>query len=334
MKHKHVFVHFIITLMLAIPMMAQAVPPPGIPPTNDNSLNARVAQLEATVASLLDALAAEEAARIAADDAEASARITGDNNLQAQIDTIDSTALEARLSSVEDTLTCASYDSTNMDFVLEGCNVHVRNGAGITDSINGLGNLIVGYDAERTASPSDKTGSHNMVIGDRHNYTSYGGLVAGLNNAITGTWASVSGGGVNEASGHLSSVTGGQTNTASGQQSSISGGIRNTASGGASSISGGNNNTASGTWASVTGGLSNEADGDWSSISGGSGNRVFFFARFSSISGGLNNTASGNLSSISGGRGNSAGGAYSSILGGNGHSTSTDDETIPAIPTP
>jgi len=61
----------------------------------------------------------------------------------------------------------------------------VRNGAGSTNSINGLGNLIVSYDTARP-SESDKTGSHNMVIGEEHNYNRFGGLVAGLRNAITG----------------------------------------------------------------------------------------------------------------------------------------------------
>jgi hypothetical protein len=29
--------------------------------------------------------------------------------------------------------------------IFEGCNVHVRSGAGATETVNGLGNLIVGY---------------------------------------------------------------------------------------------------------------------------------------------------------------------------------------------
>jgi hypothetical protein len=47
-----------------------------------------------------------------------------------------------------------------------------------------------------------RTGSHNLVIGDQHSFTSYGGLVAGNHNAITapsasitaGLWASVAAG--------------------------------------------------------------------------------------------------------------------------------------------
>ncbi len=31
-----------------------------------------------------------------------------------------------------------------VDLVSEGCNVHIRNGDGATDSTNGVGNLVVG----------------------------------------------------------------------------------------------------------------------------------------------------------------------------------------------
>ena len=51
-----------------------------------------------------------------------------------------------------------------------------------------------------------------------------------------------------------------------------------------------------------------------------------------SSSGGVYNTASGLLSSISGGQNNTATHNYSSILGGNGQASSTQDQTIPALP--
>ena len=54
-----------------------------------------------------------------------------------------------------------------------------------------------------------RTGSNNLVVGDEHEFTSYGGLVAGLANTITGTNASVPGGAFNTASGHASSISGG-----------------------------------------------------------------------------------------------------------------------------
>ena len=39
-----------------------------------------------------------------------------------------------------------------------------------------------------------RTGSHNLVLGDENNYSSYGGQVAGSDNTISNGYASVSGG--------------------------------------------------------------------------------------------------------------------------------------------
>jgi len=65
------------------------------------------------------------------------------------------------------------------DITFSGVNVHVVNGTGTTDgTVNGLGNLIVGYNETR-GSGDDRSGSHNIVVGSEHNYSSYGGLVAG-----------------------------------------------------------------------------------------------------------------------------------------------------------
>jgi hypothetical protein len=171
--------------------------------------------------------------------------------------------------------------------IFEGVNVHVRSGSGNTwDDLSpiGLGNLVIGYN-ENEYSTTPRTGSHNLVVGSEHGYTSYGGFVAGYRNDITGAASSVSGGTANTASSDSSSVSGGVTNTASGSMSSVSGGYGNTAEGLRSSVSGGRANTASYDFSSVSGGYGNTASGVASSVSGGSGN-----------------TASGNYSSVSGSR--------------------------------
>ena len=101
--------------------------------------------------------------------------------------------------------------------IFEDANVIVTDGTGstVTNPPTGLGNLIVGYDEN---SGSDiKTGSHNLVVGQPHTYSSYGGLVAGYNNNVTGASAAVSAGSYNTASGLYSSVSGGLNRTASGQ---------------------------------------------------------------------------------------------------------------------
>ena len=191
--------------------------------------------------------------------------------------------------------------------VFNACNVHVRSGSGSTSgTINGLGNLIVGYDE---ASTDDKTGSHNLIVGPYHSYTSYGGFIAGYNNAANGSYSSVSGGYYNTASGYYSSVSGGYFNTASGYYSSVSGGYYNTASNYYSSVSGGYNNTASGYASSVSGGHSNEASYGSSSVSGGYGNEASSYT--SSVSGGYDNEASGSYSSVLGGQSNTASADYS-----------------------
>ncbi|MDG2149328.1 MAG: hypothetical protein P8N09_07375 [Planctomycetota bacterium] len=127
---------------------------------------------------------------------------------------------------------------------IDGANLQVVNGQGTSDTTNGLGNLIVGYNELGNPNGDDRTGSHNLVTGQANSFTSHGGLVAGRGNSVSGPW---------------SSVSGGRESTASDPHSSVSGGAGNTASGNFSSISGGDNNTAGGTWSSVSGGRSRSA---------------------------------------------------------------------------
>ncbi len=194
---------------------------------------------------------------------------------------------------------------------IDGANLYVRNGSGSTSStVNGLGNVIIGYDEARS-SGSDKTGSHNLVVGRNHNYTSSEGIVAGYNNTIS-------------ASGAV--VTGGLYNTASAMHSSVCGGSNSTASGWASSITGGQYNTASGLYASVSGGEYNEASGDFSFVGGGgstdaaSGNKAF--ANYSAVLGGFQNQA-GDVPS-----GNHSFGAHSTVSGGSYNIARGNDSTV------
>jgi len=203
-------------------------------------------------------------------------------------------------------------------WIIEGANVHVRSGAGGTgDGCNprlpctptGLGNLIVGYnESARPAEPlEDRTGSHNLVVGDWHSYSSFAGFVVGIGNQVLARHASVCGGNENVASGTGTSVSGGRGNEAIGNFSSVSGGVFNTAVGFESSVSGGRANEAIGQRSSVSGGQSNRASGSHSSVSGGANNEAS--GGWASVSGGRNNaagpllvpTGSGNFTSVSGG---------------------------------
>jgi len=223
---------------------------------------------------------------------------------------------------------------------ISGINVQIVNGLGATNGhpansnsvdeletvVNGVGNLIVGYNELRSNGNDNRTGSHNVVTGHRQNFTSYGGVVVGRSNNLEGAYASIAAGASNTASGLSSAVTGGRDNVASGTYATISGGSDHLASGLASSVSGGSTNTASGTRASISGGLGNLADFDYSSVSGGELGQSSGHA--SSVSGGLENVASGAHASISGGDSTLASGVASSVSGGRFGEASGDWSTI------
>ena len=217
--------------------------------------------------------------------------------LQAQVD-----ALQDRVDDLESLL--ANVTRSDDDLYFDGMNVHIRNDGGATATANALGNLIVGYNED--TSNNDRTGSHNLVVGVDHEYTSYGGLLGGSRNTVSGPWASASGGYANTADGDYSSVTGGQYNTANGNYSSVTGGAINTAGNTDSSVSGGQYNRASGSASSVSGGYRNTASGFYSSTNGGEENAAT--GHYSSVSGGKENIASGSHSFVGGGGSASAGG--------------------------
>lgn len=188
----------------------------------------RVKTLEDKVAALQAGLAAETAARIAADlqlqaniNAEAAARAAADATLQGNIDA-EAAARIAADNTLQSQITPMSavlqpFSKVGNDLIITGVNLHIRNGSGGTSNLNALGNLIVGYN--EGAFPAGQIGSHNIVVGLNHTFTSFGGLVAGLANRISAPHASVTGGFGNEAAGQFSSVSGGNAIT----QSSLAG---------------------------------------------------------------------------------------------------------------
>jgi hypothetical protein len=242
--------------------------------------------------------------------------------------------LAQRVAALEDLL--QHFSRKGNDVFITRANLHLVNGLGETDCVNdqsgeeipdcpnGVGNLIVGYNEPRSEGTENiRTGSHNVVVGQRHNFSRFGGLVVGDLNTISGDFSSVSGGIVNTASGQAASISGGAVNTASGPWAAVSGGTSNTASGSWTAVSGGAGNTASGDAAAVCGGASNMASGIVASISGGQNNTAS--GRAATVSGGgihpisgegLGNTASGAAAAVCGGQGNEASGDLSSISGG------------------
>lgn len=233
-----------------------------------------------------------------------------------------------------------------------GVNMQLENGAGSTTAINGEGNLVIGYD--QTPGPGGQTGSHNLVLGSRQAYTSYGSIIGGsdnydaapdstvlgYDNAVTGSYGSIIGGRLETASGSMSSVQGGYDNRADGTYASVAGGCDNLAGSGSVGsipsacsaarsfveVAGGEANQASGNNATVAGGGSNSASGELSSITGGGQNSASGLG--SSVSGGNINSASGEDSSVTGGDQNLASGLESSVTGGVSNSASFDETSV------
>ena len=295
---------------------------------NDGRINANSDEL----AALMDAVTALQATVAALQETVA--------NLQSDLAAVQANSVLE----LDGKLVYAVDDYGHPTARFTGVNVQVVNGVDQT-TLNGLGNLIVGYNEEYVRSSyfcsdgaydnqsdcetygaywagSFKSGSHNLVVGSGHSYSQHGGVVFGYRNVINGPYATITGGRYNTASGSSSSVSGGYSNEASGNYSSVSGGTGNKAIGVYSSVSGGIGNAASGWYSNVSGGNGNKASGDYSSVSGGNGNKAI--GVYSSVSGGSSNTAAGSRSIVSGGAGNTASGWYSSVSGGYNRSASGD----------
>ncbi len=203
------------------------------------------------------------------------------------------------------------YDSA----IFSSVNLHVLNGDGNLAPVNGVGNVIIGYNSSTTtfnnfcSDPSynnqvncesngaiwgsnQRLGSHNLIMGGGNSYTSKGSIVTGVANISSRKYASVIGGHFSVASGSYSFVVG-ENNIATGYGASVTGGKFNTASSQHSSVSGGENNSATNSYSSVSGGFENTASGGYSSVSGGD-----------------NNSAGGNYSSVSGGSSRGANGQF------------------------
>jgi hypothetical protein len=109
---------------------------------------------------------------------------------------------------------------------VSGANVQIESGAGSEEApVNGEGNLFIGYDYPY---PGEQTGSNNLAVGSELRYTSYGSIVGGSHNGVTGAYSSVVGGAANLASGNYASVSGGFFSVARGILASVSGGSETT----------------------------------------------------------------------------------------------------------
>jgi len=168
----------------------------------------------------------------------------------------------AEAETLEKVMPYIKYEEKGIDekptIQFSGANVQVISGAepaqgNAEEVLNGLGNLIVGYDQE----PHAQTGSNNLVMGTiAQSYTSFGAVLGGEDNSALA----------------LDTAVFGDYNTASGKNSAVSGGAENVTAAGESSISGGNKNRTSSYFASVSGGEGNTAEAEDSAILGGERN--------------------------------------------------------------
>ncbi|MDP2308302.1 MAG: hypothetical protein Q8P18_19945 [Pseudomonadota bacterium] len=175
--------------------------------TLDTALTAAVADILATESDIsgLDARMASAESDIdttSASLATLSTSVTSVTSAATSLDTrlgaaeLDIAALESAPGAeldptLEALLTYLAVDDASDTITFSGANLFVNNGAGATATNNGFGNLVVGY-AE--SSGDTRTGSHNLVVGPLHSWSSYGGLLAGYDNVVAAPYATVSGG--------------------------------------------------------------------------------------------------------------------------------------------
>lgn len=180
--------------------------------------------------------------------------------------------------------------------LLDGLNLAIRNGSGAQDAVNGLGNVVVGYDAPNPDPSRNKSGSHNVVVGTGNGYTSHSGIVSGDQNFVGSAFAAAIGGQGNGAFERWGAVViGGTRNDARGQTSTVIGGDANTSTGGSAVVLGGISNTAALTNYVVVGGEDNDSSGPECSAGGGG-------CRAGVVVGGHNNEAYGQWSVAIGGQ--------------------------------
>lgn len=182
-----------------------------------------------------------------------------------------------------------------------GANFQVVNGMNSTDTVNGLGNVLVGYGpfGDGCATVGDDCGSHNIVYGIDNAFSSYGGLVGGEHNYIAAPLSSILGGFCNRTNGISSTILSGTRNVTDGLYSAVVGGFQNKAMGNNFSV--------------VVGGRENTANNS-SVIVGGEGN--FANSENGVAVGGENNNLIGNHCVTVGGEANIGDGRDNVVVGG------------------
>jgi hypothetical protein len=194
---------------------------PSLPPTDDGLTN-RIDALE----RLVDAQGTQ--ILLLHDMIRETRSLTGNNSARI-------TRLNAATGDFADLTDVLHIDDVG-DVVVDGANLRIINGTGRTHELNGLGNLLIGYDADCVGC--ERVGSHNIVLGTDNLYSSHSGLVNGTENHLLGPHASILGGVSNSAL-DSSVCIGGGDNDATGFGAVVVGGSRNEAKAHGSTVIGG-----------------------------------------------------------------------------------------------
>ncbi|RLA48979.1 MAG: hypothetical protein DRQ98_14295, partial [Gammaproteobacteria bacterium] len=255
--------------------------------------------------------------------------------------TADITALQTDIGTLQAEVTPLADLSAVMtvsgdDVIFESVNVHIRNGSGLTRNSNSLGNLIIGYNE---SDQDVRTGSHNLVMGERNSYTgqsniisgfngnassAFGAIIGGVGGVSDGTAAVVVGGLNNSATGSGSIAIGGNANMATGNYDMAIGGADNQSSGTYSVIFGGINNQALGLYTTIAGGQANVVNGPKGFIGGGAENQINSQSEAATVVGGFQNIGYGSVTTGVGGRNNTPFGSGSVVLGGSSQTSDQD----------
>ncbi len=200
-----------------------------------------------------------------------------------------------------------NFSSEDGKVLVSGANLHVVNGSQATNIVNGKGNIIIGYNEKRVNNPQSAVGSHNLVLGTRNEYTSYGSIVSGNYNTVSKPHAAVITGQHNEATGQFSVIVGGggkETLELSGKKYTFEG------------------NKATADFSVIIGGVENSNDGRNSIIVGGGKNAISssstqpYAGVVNTLIGGTNNLMYGTASLMCGGDANNSYGLQSIMIGG------------------
>jgi hypothetical protein len=127
---------------------------------------------------------------------------------------------------------------------LTGINLQIVNGEGNTQSVNCKGNLILGYNEPNSDGPVERSGSHNLIIGIKHNYSSYCGIVSGESNNVSGDYAAILNGRECYATASHVTMCGGIDHKGNGSYSTLLSGFDNGGTGGRAVFLDGTNNRA------------------------------------------------------------------------------------------